>query len=54
MKKIKKNIFGIGLGLAIILGVGLSFAPISVFAEGGGGNGCTGNQIPCYSASIAS
>ncbi len=54
MKKIKKNLFGIGLGLAIILGVGLSFAPINVYAEGGSGGGCPENQIPCYSASIAS
>ncbi len=35
MKKIKKNILGIGLGLAMILGVGLGFVAQNVNAESG-------------------
>jgi hypothetical protein len=38
MKKIKKNIFGIGLALAMIMGIGFSFVPQKSFAEQGGGN----------------
>jgi len=49
MKKIKKNIFGIGLALAMIMGVGFGLVPQSVSAEGVGSGG---NQILCYSASI--
>ena len=33
MKKIKKNLFGIGLALAMIMGIGFSFVPKSVNAE---------------------
>jgi hypothetical protein len=40
MKKIKKNLFGIGLALAMIMGIGFSFIPQSVNAEPGQGEGC--------------
>jgi hypothetical protein len=38
MKKIKKNLFGIGLALAMIMGVVFSFVPQQVKAEQGGGD----------------
>jgi len=47
MKKIKKNIFGIGLGLAMVLGVGLGFVPQNVNAGIFGGN-----KVACWSAGI--
>ncbi len=47
MKKIKKNIFGIGLALAMILGVVFSFVPQSAEAGIFGGN-----KIACWSAGI--
>jgi hypothetical protein len=43
MKKIKKNLFGIGLALAMIMGVVFSFVPKNVNAEQGG------DKIYCYS-----
>ena len=45
MKKIKKNLFGIGLALAMIMGVVFGFMPKNVNAEQGGG----GDKIYCYS-----
>ena len=33
MKKIKKSIFGIGLALAMIMGIGVGFSPQKVNAE---------------------
>jgi hypothetical protein len=46
MKKIKKNLFGIGLALAMIMGIGFSFVPQDVNAEAIFGGG----KIPCWSS----
>jgi len=46
MKKIKKNLFGIGLALAMIMGIVFGFMPKNVNAEAIFGGG----KIPCWSS----
>ncbi len=44
MKRIKKSLFGIGLGLAMIMGIGFGLMPDRAYSEEPGG------KITCWSA----